>query len=348
VTDRWALAVDGGNTKTLAVVAGADGQIAALARGGCSDIYGAPSPGAALDEIARTVDAALAQAGLDGGAIDSAAFSLAGADWPEDFELFERELTARIGLRETPLVVNDALGGLRAGSPDWTGLAVVAGTYNAIGARAADGRVFHIGFWPDGAGGRDLGRDGIRAVYRAELGTGPETALTGLALERYGAEDALALMHAFTRRGGLDVIEQDRFASDVLDAADDGDQVARALVDGKARMAGLQARASAARLGLELEGTLVVMSGGVFGHPTTRIADGVMAQLPGAIPVRDVAPPVAGALLLALDRAGIEGDAGAIGAALLPLITGKPAARPLIAGEPPARPLGSGEPAVRP
>ena len=56
-------------------------------------------------------------------------------------------------------MVNDALGALRAGSPDWTGIAVVSGTYNAIGARHPDGRVFHLGFWPDGAGGRELGRE---------------------------------------------------------------------------------------------------------------------------------------------------------------------------------------------
>lgn len=312
MTGPWVLAVDGGNTKTLAVVADGTGRVMGRARGGCSDIYGAASPDVALEEIARTVTAALAQAGIDAGAVDAAAFSLAGADWPEDFALFERELPARIGLRDTPLVVNDAIGGLRAGSPDWSGIAVVAGTYNAIGARAADGRMFHIGFWPDGAGARDLARDGVKAVYRAELGTGPATALTELALELYGVADALELMHAFTRRGGLGVTEQDRFAARVLDAADGGDPVAQALVDGKARMAGLQARAAAGRLDLPLHGTRVVLTGGVFGHPTARLADGVMAELPGAVAVRGGPPPIGGALLLALDRAGIDADAGAV------------------------------------
>jgi N-acetylglucosamine kinase-like BadF-type ATPase len=314
----WALAVDGGNTKTLAVVAGDDGRTLGLGRAGCADIYNAPTPADALAEIARAAGAALEQAGIGADAIDSAAFSLAGADWPEDFTLLERELPERIGLRETPLVVNDSLGALRAGSPDWTGVAVVAGTYNAIGARHPDGRVFHLGFWPDGAGGRDIGRDGLRAVNRAAMGMGPATALTDLALEVYDATDPIALLYAFTRRGGLEEPDQDRFAPVVLDAADAGDAVAQALVAEKGRILGVQARATAAQLDLPLDGIRVVLTGGVFAHPTVRLADATLAELPGAVPVRDGLPPVAGALLLALDRVGVTIDAATVGAALLP------------------------------
>jgi N-acetylglucosamine kinase-like BadF-type ATPase len=310
------LAVDGGNTKTLCAVADGAGRVLGFARGGCTDIYNAPTPATALEEIARTATAALAAAGVAPSAVTSAAFSLAGADWPEDFVLFERELTERIGLPATPLVVNDSIGALRAGSDDWTGIAVVAGTYNAIGARHSDGRVFHLGFWPDGAGARDLARDGLRAVYRAAIGMGPDTALTALGLEFYGEPDPLALLHAFTRRGGLGEPDQERFAAVVIDAADGGDPVARAIVDGKARILGVQARATAGQLDLPLAGTRVVLAGGVFSHASERLARGVMAELPGAVAVREAPPPVAGALLLALDRAGVSVGAADIGGAL--------------------------------
>ena len=156
------LGVDGGNTKTLAVVADADGRVIGTGRAGCGDIYGAESPDAALRAIADAVAAA-----LGAGSVDAAVFSLAGADWPEDFEMLERELRARLGLPGVVVVVNDALGALRSGSPDWTGMSVVSGTHNAIGARHPDGRVFHLGWWPDGGGARDLGSGGLRAVYRA-------------------------------------------------------------------------------------------------------------------------------------------------------------------------------------
>jgi len=312
----WVLAVDGGNTKTLAAVADADGITRGAGRGGRADIYNAVTPDAAIDAIEAAARQALAAAGIDGAAVASAAFSLAGADWPEDFTLLEGALRERLGLPAPPLVVNDAIGALRAGSPDWTGIAVVSGTYNAVGARHPDGRVFHLGFWPDGAGGRDLAREGLRAVYHEALDMGPETVLTERALALFGATDAIDLLYQFTRRGGLAESERDRLAPVVLDAADAGDAVARAIVDGKGRVLGLQARACAAQLALPLEGTRVVLTGGVFGHPTQRLAAATMAELPGALPVRHGPPPVAGALLLALDRLGVDVDEAAVAAGL--------------------------------
>ena len=310
------LAVDGGNTKTIAVVADAGGRALGTGRGGCSDIYNTSTPADAIDAIVAAATDALARAEVLGPEIEAAAFSLAGADWPEDFTLLEHSLRERLALPAPPLIVNDALGALRAGTPDWIGVSVVSGTYNAIGARHADGRVFHLGFWPDGAGGRDIGRDGLRAVYHAALGMGPETALAERALALYGADDAIALLHAFTRRGGLAEPEVDRLAPVVLDAADAGDAVAQAIVADKGAILGRQGRACAAQLGLPLAGTRVVLIGGVFAHPTERLADATMAELPGAIPVRPLVPAVTGALLLALDGLGVAADAGAVAARL--------------------------------
>ena len=48
-------------------------------------------------------------------------------------------------------------------------------------------------------------------------------------------------------------------------------------------MLGRQGRACAARVDLPLAGARVVLAGGVFSHPTTRLADATMAQLPGAV-----------------------------------------------------------------
>jgi N-acetylglucosamine kinase-like BadF-type ATPase len=312
----WVLAVDGGNTKTLAIVAGADGRVRGRGRSGCADIYNAASPERALDAIETAARAALAEAGAQGAAVESAVFSLAGADWPEDFVLLERGLRRRLDLPTTPLVVNDALGALRTGAPDWSGIAVVSGTYNAVGARHPDGRVFHLGFWPDGAGGRHLAVAGLRAVYRAELGMGPPTILTERALALWGAPDPITLLYEFTRRGGVAEEEQDRLAPLLLDAADAGDAVAQDIVAAAGRVLGEQARASAQRVGLGLDGTRVVLTGGVFTHPTERLAAATMAELPGAVSVRHGPPPVAGALLLALDRIGAAPDGAAVEAQL--------------------------------
>ena len=305
------LGVDGGNTKTLAVVADETGRTLGAGLGPCSDIYNA-GPDTGIEAIAAAVADALDAAGVPAAELTAATFSQAGADWPEDFALLERRLPERLGLSVPPLVVNDALGALRGGAPDWIGVSIVAGTYNAIGARRGDGRVFHLGFWPDGAGGRHISQDGLHAIYRASLDLGPATALSERAFALYGADDAIDLLHVFTRRDGLTDADVDRFAPVVLEAADAGDAVAQAIVAEKGGILGRQGRACARRLDLPLDGLRVVLSGRVLAHPTERLAAAAMAELPGAIAVRHPAPPVAGAVLLSLDQIGAVVDAEAI------------------------------------
>ena len=102
----------------------------------------------------------------------------------------------------------------------------------------------------------------------------------------------------------------------MLDLADEGDAVARAIVEEKGRTLGRQGKACADQIGLALTGTRIVLTGGVFGHPSERLADAVMAELPGGVAVRHPPPPIAGVLLLALDRLGVTVDAGVVAAGL--------------------------------
>jgi hypothetical protein len=54
----------------------------------------------------------------------------------------------------------------------------------------------------------------------------------------------------------------------------------------------------------------------VFAHPSERLAAATMAELPGAIAVRHLVPPVAGAVLLSLDRIGVAAAAETVAAGL--------------------------------
>ncbi len=298
------LGVDGGNTKTIAALADGNGRLVACARRGDSDIYGSGGPEPALRVLVDVVTDVLD--GRPVGAVGAAVFNLAGADWPEDFELLRAELAARLDLRVAPLVVNDAIGVVRLGAPRWEGIAVVCGTFNAVGARHRDGRVFHLGFWPDRTGGYDLGRAALHAVYRDGLGLGPSTALTPRLLQRFGCSDAVDLMHAMTARGSRRRAEGPAALTPVLlDAADEGDAVAVAIVEQAGTWLGDQARVSAARVGLAVHGAPVVLSGGVLQHTSPLLADTIMSRLPGAVAVRTAVPPVVGALLLGYDELGV-------------------------------------------
>jgi N-acetylglucosamine kinase-like BadF-type ATPase len=59
----YVLGVDGGNTKTIALIARHDGTIVGAGRGGRGDIYGAGGPEAALAEADRAVWTALEACG---------------------------------------------------------------------------------------------------------------------------------------------------------------------------------------------------------------------------------------------------------------------------------------------
>lgn len=307
--DGLLLGVDGGNTKTVAIVAQADGTVAGCGSAGCSDIHNASSPQDAIGEISSAVKAALAAADAGARELSAACFSLAGADWPEDFELLRRELHDRLGLRVAPEIVNDAVGALRCGTEDMVGVAAVIGTYGALAGRNADGDLFHLGFWPDSTGAFALGSEALRAIWRHMLGLAPATSLTDSALTRWSCADAEELLHVLTRIGGPPVWERAQFADAVLDEAEAGDPVARGIVEDVGRRLGDFAHVCAERTGQLGAPFPLVLCGGVLAHPSTLLRSALGERVPDGVAVYPELDPVAGAVLIAADRAGVSLDA---------------------------------------
>jgi N-acetylglucosamine kinase-like BadF-type ATPase len=303
------LGVDGGNTKTIALVAREDGTIVGLGRAGCADLYNA-GPEQAVENIVSAVE----QAGA--GPFSAAAFSLAGADWPEDFALHHDALPARVGIERPPLVVNDAIGGLRAGTTDGVGVAVICGSASAIGAGAPGRRFWHASFWLDLGGADELGHRAVRAVVRAELGLERPTALTEKTLAFFGLGSVRELLHAFTSRTPAAPANGGRLAPLVLEAADAGDEVAVAIVQTLGCGLGRYACVAAHQVELDPAGHPLVLAGGVLRHPSPVLADAIAAEIPKAVPTRAEFEPAVGALLLAFDELGIEPDLAKLRASL--------------------------------
>lgn len=311
------LAVDGGNSRSLAVVATVDGRVAGVGWGGCTDLESAASPGAALAELEAVCGEALAAAGVAGARVAASAFSLAGADWPEDFRLLRSEPAARLSLAAAPVVVNDAIGALRLGGEAWEGISVIYGSDNAVGARNAGGAVFHLAQWPDRTGMRSLAAEGLRTVYRDELDLGPATTLTARALDLYEVGDGIELLRALMGRDGLPPDAAERMAPVVLDEAAAGDPVALSLVRQAGHTLGCQARACAARVGLDVPDSQVVLVDASPQRRSRLLAEAVLTELPGARPAWPSGPPVVGPLLLAYDGLGVAVDPDALGASVL-------------------------------
>jgi N-acetylglucosamine kinase-like BadF-type ATPase len=302
------LGVDGGNTKTHALVTGPDGAVLGIGDGGTADIHNADHPELALAEITRACVQALEQAGAAAADVAAAGFSLAGADYDEDFELLRTGLRERIGLEHDPVIVNDAVGALRCGTDDSVGVAAVLGTYCAVAGRNADGDLFHYGFWPDSTGAHMLGSYALAAIWRHHLDLGPATTLLGRALERWDCADADELLYAFTRIGGLPESEPGSFADAVLDEAAADDPVAYEIVRTAGIRLGDYARVCAARTGQAGTPFTLVLSGGVLRHPSELLRASIHERVPEAAAVYPDIEPVVGALLLAADEVGAQPD----------------------------------------
>jgi N-acetylglucosamine kinase-like BadF-type ATPase len=300
---RAVLAIDGGNTKSIAVVATTDGVVLGHGLGGCGDIYGAPSEEDALANLSAIATTALAEARVDAAEISAMVASVAGADWPEDFELFERELVQRLGLSCPRLVENDGLGPLRLGDPSGTGVAVVLGTGVAIGARGPDGKTWNSSFWP-AILMTTPGQRALEAVYRCELGLGPPTALTERLLSYFGVADVEALLHGFTQRiGRFPPILKQQIGVMLLEEDATGDAVARDIVGRYASDVAEYALVAAKKAGLGGRFTLV-LTGGLLSNRGSSLAATLASRVrdsaAGAQPVLPAVAPVGGSVLEAI------------------------------------------------
>jgi N-acetylglucosamine kinase-like BadF-type ATPase len=300
------LGVDGGNTKTVALVARPDGTVIGAGRAGFGDIYRSHDPGLALSNIAAAIDAALSTAGITRADLVSGGFSLAGADWPEDYELLQTNLNAA-GYGRTITVVNDALGALRAGSPDGTGVVVVCGTGVATGARGTNGQSWHASFWQDANGASEMGPRALWAICRAELGIDPPTDMKARALALFNEPSVESLLHHLTSRQSAEEASRIGLLAPVLlDAADDDDETASTIVCDLGNRLGDYAVVAARKVGIIDTPFHLVLAGGVFRHHSRNLQDCVISRVhthsPDARPQESTLEPVIGAVLLAFDE----------------------------------------------
>ena len=303
------LGVDGGDTKTVALIASRDGLVVGAARGAGSDIYAYPDPADAIAVLRDVITRALDQAGAEAREVDNAVFCLAGADWPEDLALLQEALVGFLPDTEVE-VHHDSQAHLWAGHPDGVGIGVAFGTALAVGSRNADGREWSSTNWVELNGSLGLGHLALRAVLDAHLGVSPGTLLSQMMPPVFGVSDVDELAHLLTSRDhlGRSHVRIAEVGPIVLDASAAGDAVARLIVDRQlARLA--EYVAAAGRLVDLPRPWHVSLGGGPTRHPSNAILDGLRAAVDDDTTVTlCVREPVAGCLLKARHAAGLGND----------------------------------------
>ena len=208
---KYVVGIDGGGTKTAAVVCDLEGSIHAEAQAGTSNALNIGFENAAktildlIEECRRTLGCTISQfgfivAGLAGMGreadrlhMESMLKKMAAA-WDWDLADLSIETDGRI-----------ALEGAFRGKP---GIVIIAGTGSLIIAKDARGIIHRAGGWGriigDNGSGYAIGREALRAVIRGIDGMGPKTALTKLLARNFGLDSHESIMNA-VYKNNLDI-----------------------------------------------------------------------------------------------------------------------------------------------
>lgn len=297
------LGIDGGGSKTTALLASSDGSVVGRGASGASN-YQAVGLQTAIAELEKAVREAVASAGPFGALpIAAVCLGMAGVDRPEDRTAFTGWAAVRFPGAKVKLV-SDAHLVLAAGAGAAAGVALISGTGSIAYAQDGQGNTARAGGWGyllgDEGSGYRIALDGLRAVTRAWDGLQPPTALTTHMLNTLGIQSPPDLVRKLYREQTARA-EIARLAEVVLGCAQAGDSAALQIQnDAAAHLAGF---AAAAARKLALTGPLpCAMAGGLLTH-SHALRDAVMAQARAGgldlAPVVVVEEPAVGAVALA-------------------------------------------------
>ena len=317
------LAFDGGSTKTDAVLVSRGGTVLGRARVGPSNhqLVGLEGTLDVLNEavVAVNQDAGLPPPTADRPVCPIGVYCLAGIDLPVDEEKLTPAITGK-GWTERTVLRNDTFAVSRAGTTAAWGIGVVCGTGVNCAGIGPDGRTVRFPALAElsgdfAPGGAWLGVRALGLALRAGDGRGVATSLSELVPADLGEPDAEAVLTGIYT-GAIPYNRLFELARVLLDAAADGDPLAREAADFLADEVVAFVRGAVTRLELHDEAVEVVLGGGIFDTTDAafhrRIAAGISAAAPHAELVRLDAPPVLGAALIGLDTLGASPETLAV------------------------------------
>jgi N-acetylglucosamine kinase-like BadF-type ATPase len=304
---QYFLGIDTGATKTHALLTDSSGKVLSFEQGGPGNpqsIGGYPSLERMLAELAQRT---FRSAGITPGQIHAAGLGLAGFDWPSQKERFY-QVVRTAGLPEKSFLANDAALGIYAGTTRGWGICVAAGTsFNCrgVGPDGCEARAIGDGLkWREGAGALELAVRAAQMVIAQWLCTGPETRLTGLFMETFGADSLSDLVEGMVlRRYPVTA----KLAPSILDVAREGDESANEAVRWAAQKLADLAIGAARQLDLQERPFEIVLSGSFFKAGEILMApmkEKILKDAPLAEFFVLKIPPVCGGVMMAMIMSG--------------------------------------------
>jgi N-acetylglucosamine kinase-like BadF-type ATPase len=291
LSPRAVVGVDGGGSKTDAVIVDADGRTLGEGTSGPSNPLRVGIVRAAA-AVREAIDKACEAAQVRREDILAAEVGLAGARRTELRERV-REALSNLGIADLEVVgdADIALYGATDGEP---GVVVIAGTGSVCCGVNARGKRNCAGGWGpvagDEGGGAWIARRALRAIAHASDGRGPKTSLMAAACAYFhvtSPEDLSTAIYAPTmtneRLAG--------FGKQVIEAAKAKDPVAREIVAEAGSELGLAVMAVVRNLKLEPERFQVAYVGGVFAAGGDLVLGPMSERILQIAPLAFVAPP---------------------------------------------------------
>jgi glucosamine kinase len=306
-----AAGIDGGATRTRAVLVTEDGTIAGYGSAGPSN-YDNIGETAAGENLRAAVDSALRQCGPGSPrAVSSMFLGMAGVVSPADRETVRRLVLAhRLAPPESISVDHDIRIALAGGLEGREGIVLIAGTGSSTYGRRSDGRNHRTGWGfllDDRGSGYFLGLQAMIATVMEADGRGSPTALSHIVRSRFkfsDIDDILRILY----QDRIPVAPIASLAPDVIRLGRSGDAVAAGILRDGAREIARMVATVAERLQFTGSKFPVTMTGGLVDTPG-HYRDLIHAEIRGSLPDAEIVapsfPPVLGAALLALAGAGI-------------------------------------------
>ena len=226
---------------------------------------------------------------------------MAGADHPKLNQQLKNAILENLPVPCDELeVANDAITALWSGTDGGPGLVVIAGTGAIAYGVKADGETFRIGGWghliSDEGSGYFVGKEAVRAAFRAEDGLGPKTDLTKRLLSAFNVQklqDLIPIIYQEPKKtmAGLAPI--------VIEAADFGDAVAQQIV--KNAVQALLELMQAGQKTFDQPEVNVVLAGGLWKSKGVQKELKRSLQFNATMPT---VPPVYGAVVGVLKKEG--------------------------------------------
>lgn len=307
----YVLGVDGGGTKTAALVASIDenGRTTTIGRAiSKSSNQVALGFDAAMANLTEVIEQACASCAISPDQFAAGTFALAGSGT----ESAKRKILDFINARwQLPVceIVHDGQAVVAAGTPEGWGIGLIVGTGAVAYGINQAGEIGVVGGWGywfgDEGSAYWLGQSALRAVAQAEDGRGRQTTLSAKVLDRLNVGNEREVLAELSTRGDVRQAIAG-IANLVCDAAHEQDKVAEGILDNAADHWSQHIECLASRLGFG-DSPPIALAGGVLGG--SEIARTKLNHVLAARQIRPsscqfVDDPVVGCLKLASQLLG--------------------------------------------